>query len=216
MSTRFTPQGLVHEHSDSCSHSLDGRTEGVTGCIHCATEEAGSPGWVDGQWVHDNGIAIMEPCANVPRVRPADLPDRVIVGQNGAYWRESGDTLSMCPVSEDNDPVEAVAIYERSCDQIVRAIFNNYERRQPHRDPGDLTISIQDDMPYVTVHADTRGCIGQGRTLSEALTDALRTSEGKSDRQDDDDPIGGILAGLFWQHNAVLDTEDGPRIVGRP
>ena len=23
MTTRFTPQGLVHEHSDSCSHSLD-------------------------------------------------------------------------------------------------------------------------------------------------------------------------------------------------
>lgn len=24
MSTRFTPQGLVHEHSEDCSHALDG------------------------------------------------------------------------------------------------------------------------------------------------------------------------------------------------
>lgn len=42
-----------------------------------------------------------------------DLPIRVVVGANGAYWRDYGDYYSMCPVSEDNDPIEVVAVYER-------------------------------------------------------------------------------------------------------
>ena len=39
------------------------------------------------------------------------LPHRVVVGRNGAYWRDYGDHYSMCPVSEDNDPVEPVAVF---------------------------------------------------------------------------------------------------------
>ena len=39
------------------------------------------------------------------------LPDRVVVGANGAYWRDYGDFYSMCPVSDDNDPVVPVAVY---------------------------------------------------------------------------------------------------------
>ena len=42
-----------------------------------------------------------------------DLPDRVVVGANGAYWRAYVDHYSMCPVSTDNDPVEVVAVYTR-------------------------------------------------------------------------------------------------------
>ncbi len=42
-----------------------------------------------------------------------DLPDRIVVGANGAYWRDYGDHYSMCPVSEDNDPVVSVAVYVR-------------------------------------------------------------------------------------------------------
>lgn len=41
----------------------------------------------------------------------AQLPPRVVVGANGAYWRDYGDFYSMCPVSDDNDPVEVVAVY---------------------------------------------------------------------------------------------------------
>lgn len=41
------------------------------------------------------------------------LPDRVVVGRNGAYWRDYGDWYSMCPVSTDNDPVDVMAVYER-------------------------------------------------------------------------------------------------------
>jgi hypothetical protein len=44
----------------------------------------------------------------------ADLPARIVVGSNGAYWRDYGDHYSMCPVSDDNDPVEIVAIYNRN------------------------------------------------------------------------------------------------------
>ena len=43
-----------------------------------------------------------------------DLPDRIVVGANGAYWRDYGDHYSMCVISEDNDPVEIVAIYNRN------------------------------------------------------------------------------------------------------
>jgi len=42
-----------------------------------------------------------------------DLPARIVVGANGAYWRDYGDYYSMCPVSTDNDPVEVVATYVR-------------------------------------------------------------------------------------------------------
>lgn len=40
-------------------------------------------------------------------------PWRVVVGANGAYWRDYGTYYSMCPVSVDNDPVVPVAIYVR-------------------------------------------------------------------------------------------------------
>jgi hypothetical protein len=43
-----------------------------------------------------------------------DLPERVVVGANGAYWRDYADHYSMCPVSDDNDPIEPVAIYIRA------------------------------------------------------------------------------------------------------
>lgn len=42
------------------------------------------------------------------------LPARVVVGANGAYWRDFGDFYSMCPVSTDNHPVEIVAVYALS------------------------------------------------------------------------------------------------------
>jgi len=40
-----------------------------------------------------------------------DFPNRIVVGANGAYWRDYGDGYSMCPVSTDNDPVQIVAVY---------------------------------------------------------------------------------------------------------
>ena len=43
-----------------------------------------------------------------------DLPDRVVVGANGAYWRDYGDHYSMAVVSEDNDPVVPIAVYVRA------------------------------------------------------------------------------------------------------
>jgi hypothetical protein len=43
------------------------------------------------------------------------LPKRVVVGANGAYYRDFGGFYSMCPVSDDNDPVEVVAVYVRIC-----------------------------------------------------------------------------------------------------
>ena len=47
------------------------------------------------------------------REASSDLPPRIVVGKNGAYWRDYGDHYSMTVVSTDNDPVEIVAIYNR-------------------------------------------------------------------------------------------------------
>ncbi len=59
-----------------------------------------------------------------------DLPDSVVVGKNGAYWRHfvdrgpesNGSWYSMCPVSEDNDPVEPVATFVNA-DDVARLLF---------------------------------------------------------------------------------------------
>lgn len=40
-----------------------------------------------------------------------NLPRRVIVDQHGHYWRDYGDFLSMCPVSDENTATEVVAEY---------------------------------------------------------------------------------------------------------
>lgn len=40
-----------------------------------------------------------------------DLPDRIVVDQNGNYWRDFGDGYSMVPVSTDNEPVVVTATY---------------------------------------------------------------------------------------------------------
>jgi len=39
------------------------------------------------------------------------LPVRVVVDQNGNYWRDYGSHYSMCPVSEDNEPVTVTMAY---------------------------------------------------------------------------------------------------------
>ena len=44
--------------------------------------------------------------------RGVEVPDRIVVGKNGAYWRDFGEFYSMCPTSTDNDPVDVVAVYE--------------------------------------------------------------------------------------------------------
>lgn len=45
------------------------------------------------------------------QVGELSFPECVVVDENGAYWREFGDHYSMCPVSDDNEPVHPVAVY---------------------------------------------------------------------------------------------------------
>jgi len=40
-----------------------------------------------------------------------NLPHRVVVDQHGHYWRDYGDFLSMCPVSDENVGTEVVAAF---------------------------------------------------------------------------------------------------------
>lgn len=44
----------------------------------------------------------------------ASLPSRVVVDAKGAYWRDFGTHFSMCPVSDDNETIAAVAVYTLS------------------------------------------------------------------------------------------------------
>ena len=43
----------------------------------------------------------------------SDLPDRVIVDQHGHYWRDYGDSYSMCPVSDENNETQVAAVFVR-------------------------------------------------------------------------------------------------------
>jgi hypothetical protein len=77
------------------------------------------------------------------------LPDRIVVGANGAYWRDYGDHYSMCPVSDDNDPVVPIATYVR-LDAAPPAPLT-HEPGEPHRyelecpcgQRGMVTVSIE-------------------------------------------------------------------------
>jgi len=48
------------------------------------------------------------------RAEGMDLPERIIVGADGAYWRDYGDHYSMPPVNPDNSPVKPAAVYVRA------------------------------------------------------------------------------------------------------
>jgi hypothetical protein len=63
--------------------------------------------------VHPSSVPIAAPVDPGEDVVEAGLPQRIVVGANGAYWRDFGSHYSMPPVSEDNDPVRPVAIYVR-------------------------------------------------------------------------------------------------------
>lgn len=46
------------------------------------------------------------------RPTPAPAPE-VVMDANGAYWRRYPDALSMCPVSDDNEPLAEPAVVYR-------------------------------------------------------------------------------------------------------
>ena len=49
-----------------------------------------------------------------------NLPGRVIVDQHGHYWRDYGEFLSMCPVSDENTETEVVHVYTLTGDERLR------------------------------------------------------------------------------------------------
>lgn len=49
--------------------------------------------------------------AEYAKPTPSDLPKRIIVDQNGHYWRDFGDSLSMCPTTEANEDTQIVAVF---------------------------------------------------------------------------------------------------------
>ena len=61
-------------------------------------------------------------------------------------------------------------------DNLVDQMFRAREEREPYADPGDLTITVQDDMPLAEV-AQRGQTIGRGRTLLAALSDAVDNVE---------------------------------------
>lgn len=66
----------------------------------------------------------------------ADLPDTVVVDQQGAYWRNFGSHYSMCVVSTHNDPIEVQAVYARLDGTFAKRI-------------ADEALASQDTKPEV-------------------------------------------------------------------
>lgn len=95
--------------------------EALSGLIHQSAQGAFpiEGDLAEARWILDflgaRGLAIRttthQPAAELAA---RDLPHRIVVGANGAYWRDYGNHYSMCPVSADNDPVEVVAVYLRA------------------------------------------------------------------------------------------------------
>lgn len=63
-------------------------------------------------------------------------------------------------------------------DEIITEIFRIQEERRPDTDPGDIDISVQDDMPMVAIHQQSPearpfGQLAFGESIQEALENAL-------------------------------------------
>lgn len=78
--------------------------------MNCADSRCAHPqGWHR----HGTGSCLECGCSLFKENAVAALPRRIVVDQNGNYWRsfEPG-VYSMCPVGDDNEPVEVVAVYQ--------------------------------------------------------------------------------------------------------
>lgn len=102
---------------------------------------------------------------NCPAPTESNLPERIVVGANGAYWRYFepdgvGTTepfYSMCPVSSDNDPVEPVAVYVRQAPSEAKGEWNT-------RRYGWNPVSKADVMP-----CSSQGRSGDAESASETF-----------------------------------------------
>ena len=63
--------------------------------------------------VSDNQAAL-ESLPDAVQAVDFNLPARVIVCEHGHYWRDYGDFLSMCPVSDDNLACSPQTVYARA------------------------------------------------------------------------------------------------------
>jgi len=61
--------------------------------------------------VRGDNQAALESLPDAVQAVDFNLPPRVIVCQHGHYWRDYGDFLSMCPVSEDNLSCSPQTVY---------------------------------------------------------------------------------------------------------
>jgi len=61
--------------------------------------------------VRGDNQAALESLPDAVQAVDFNLPARVIVCQHGHYWRDYGDFLSMCPVSEDNLACSPQTVY---------------------------------------------------------------------------------------------------------
>jgi len=74
------------------------------------TALAATPAPLDDDVRGDNQAAL-ESLPDAVQAVDFNLPPRVIVCQHGHYWRDYGDFLSMCPVSEDNLSCSPQTVY---------------------------------------------------------------------------------------------------------
>jgi hypothetical protein len=126
------------------------------------------------------------------------LPDRIVVGADGAYWRDFGTSYSMCPVSEDNDPIDIIAVYvlptdaepvdaEVAANEIIQSVRGYIDDRIAGplwvKDPlgaylrvADLPAILEALVPAPAVPVDAERLLIAWRRTKDFLRDRLVTS----------------------------------------
>jgi hypothetical protein len=91
---------------------------------------AATPAPLSADEIADNQAAL-ESLPDAVQAVDFNLPPRVIVCEHGHYWRDYGDFLSMCPVSEDNLSCSPQTVYalvpDPSLHEMDIAAYSNAE-----------------------------------------------------------------------------------------
>lgn len=89
-------------------------------------------------------------------------------------------------------------------DTMVKRVFTAMNSRDPNSDPGDLTITVQDDSPLVEVWLDghrDRMWLSVGSSIHEALERAAEGLESDVELPGEDNAFRGVLTPMFGPHD---------------
>lgn len=130
------------------------------------------------------------------------LPKRIIVDQNGHYWRDFGDSLSMCPTIEANENTTVVASYEPA--------------NKPGREEGGVAERLREALSFLDYPYDDMVLTGKLEAVGCAIDNALAELSRLQNRveelerglafirdcEDDGEEMGPIVTVAFLKEQA--------------